>query len=238
MNKQTDSPIKLLITIVDRGKGAHAVDLYRSEHLHFDYLCMGLGTANSKILDYFGLSETEKDMVLTMVPAYKIPDLIDKANRRFKLTEPGNGILFTVPLSGVSSQVPQVLCKPEYLLDTEREVKKMESHIQYDLILTILNRGNIDRAMDAAREAGAKGGTVIQARRVGMDDGENLLGFTMQPEKEILVMLTPRSSKTDIMRAINKAVGLQTECRGILFSLPVEEMIGLQDGTPFGQGIE
>ena len=50
--------LKLLVTIVDRGRGAAAVDLYRSEHLYFDYLCMGLGTANSVILDYFGLSET------------------------------------------------------------------------------------------------------------------------------------------------------------------------------------
>ena len=58
--------LKLLVTIVDRDKGRAAVSLYRAEHLHFDYLCMGLGTANSVILDYFGLSETEKDVVLAL----------------------------------------------------------------------------------------------------------------------------------------------------------------------------
>ena len=64
--------IKLLVTIVDRGKGSAAVDIYRSQQLHFDYLCMGLGTANSQILDYFGLSETEKDVVFTLAPAWKV----------------------------------------------------------------------------------------------------------------------------------------------------------------------
>ena len=54
--------LKLMVTIIDRDKGALAVSLFRAHHLHFDYLCMGLGTASSRILDYFGLSETEKDV--------------------------------------------------------------------------------------------------------------------------------------------------------------------------------
>lgn len=68
MSQNHLSVLKMLVTIVDRGKGAAAVSLYREQRLHFDYLCMGLGTANSKILDYFGLSETEKDVVITLGP--------------------------------------------------------------------------------------------------------------------------------------------------------------------------
>ena len=63
---------------------------------------------------------------------------------------------------------------------------------------------------------------------MGFEDGENLLGFTLQPEKEIVAILTPRPQKQEIMRAINKAAGLTTESAGILFSLPVDDMIGLQ----------
>ncbi len=218
--------IKLLVTIVDRGKGVKAVDLYRSAHLHFDFLCLGLGTANSRILDYFGLSETEKDVVLTMVPASRVPALMHKADEKFRLNRPGNGILFTLPLSGVSSQVPQVLCKPEY--HEESEVKQVESKVQYDLILVIVNHGHTNTVMDAAREAGAGGGTVLHARRVGYEDAENFLGFTIQPEKEVVAILTPREDKQCIMRAISKAAGLTTECRGILFSLQVDDIMGLQ----------
>ena len=56
-----DGRVKLLVTIVDRDKGRAAVDIYRAHKMHFDYLCMGYGTANSQILDYFGLAETKKE---------------------------------------------------------------------------------------------------------------------------------------------------------------------------------
>ena len=86
--------------------------------------------------------------------------------------------------------------------------------------------------MDAAREEGARGGTVLHARRVGMEDTENLLGFTLQPEKEVVAILTPQAQKHELMVAIHRAAGLTTEARGILFSLPVEELIGLQPPVP------
>ena len=223
--------LKLLVTIVDRGKGAAAVDLYRSERLFFDYLCMGLGTANSVILDYFGLSETEKDLVLTLVPVSRISEIMEKCNKKFHLSHPGRGIVFTVPLSGVCAQVPQVLCRAGELGqagDGKKEEKSLEDAVRYDLILVVVNHGCVNTVMDAARTAGARGGTALHARRVGFEDGENLLGFTLQPEKEIVAILTPRPQKQEIMRAINKAAGLTTESAGILFSLPVDDMIGLQ----------
>lgn len=220
-----DGRVKLLVTIVDRDKGRAAVDIYRAHKMHFDYLCMGYGTANSQILDYFGLAETEKDVVFTLVPETRVKGLIAEMNERFHLNHPGRGILFTVPLSGVSGQVPQILCRDG---EEEKEEHTVDNANQYDLILVVVNRGNVDTVMDAAREGGARGGTVLHARRVGLEDGENLLGFTLQPEKEIIAILSPRPQKLEIMRAVNKAAGLTTECRGILFSLPVEDMMGLQ----------
>lgn len=219
--------VKLLVTIVDRGKGHEAVDIYRSNGLHFDYLCMGFGTANSRILDYFGLSETEKDVVFTLVPGERTRALIALVNQRFHLSHPGRGILFTLPLSGVSGQVPQVLGK-EWDGQGEGAEKHMDNTVKYDLVMVVVNRGGLDTVMDAAREAGAGGGTVLHARRVGLEDGENLFGFTLQPEKEIVSILIPRSRKLEIMRAINRAAGLSTDCGGILFSLPVEDMMGIQ----------
>ncbi|WP_418973375.1 transcriptional regulator [Allofournierella sp.] len=220
--------LKMLVTIVDRGKGAAAVSLYRGQGLHFDYLCMGLGTANSKILDYFGLSETEKDVVITLAPAPRIKSVIETADARFHFSSPGRGILFTVPLSGVSGQVPQVLCKEQEPPEGGKEESGMNTASGYALVLAVVNRGSLDTVMDAARSEGARGGTVLHARRVGMDDTENLLGFTLQPEKEVVAILTPEAQKHAIMVAINRAAGLTTEAGGILFSLPVEDLTGLQ----------
>ena len=46
----------------------------------------------------------------------------------------------------------------------------MENKIVYSLIVAILNRGFSDIAMSAARNAGAKGGTVISAKSSGLHE--------------------------------------------------------------------
>lgn len=223
---------KLLIGIVDRGRGSKVVDLFRSHHLHFDFACLGSGTASSIILSYFGLDETAKELVWTLSPCRRVPAVLREAKTRLKLEKPGSGILFSIPLSAISGQIPPVLIKPEYSeedinMDTSQTLPKEKK--AYELVLTIANRGFTDHIMEAARGAGAKGGTVILARRVGYEDDQNLLGFTLQPEKEIIAILVPKEDKLPVMRAINREAGLKTECRGILFSLPVDDILGLQE---------
>lgn len=222
---------KLIITIVDRGKGGKAVDLYRAHHLHFDFACLGAGTASSRILNYFGLDETAKELVWTLSPASRLSRLLPEIRRVLELDTPGKGILFTIPLTGISAQIPPVLIKPEYEKEepTMEEAKTARQGHPYQLVLTIVNRGCSDQVMEAARTAGARGGTVINARRVGFEDVQNLLGFTLQPEKEIVAILVPSQQKLPVMQAINREAGLKTDCRGVLFSLPVDDIMGLQE---------
>ncbi len=224
---------KLLIAIVDRGRGTKVVNLFRSHHLHFDFACLGSGTASSRILSYFGLDETAKELVWTLSPCRRVRAVFQEAKTQLKLQKPGGGILFSVPLSAISGQIPPVLIKPEYSKEDESMDENLNGSQKkgkaYELILTIANRGFTDRIMEAARNAGAKGGTAISARRVGYEDGENPFGFTLQPEKEIVAILIPREDKLPVMRAINREAGLKTECRGILFSVPVDDILGLQE---------
>lgn len=222
--------LDLLVTILDRGMGSRAVDRYKREQLHFDFICLGHGTANSEMLDYLGLGETEKDVVLSLVPHDQAPRIVRETAEQLAFNRPGKGILFTVPLSGVSRSVTRILCKPETIQevrDVDMEMK--DNTVQYDLILTILNRGYTDQVMEAARTAGAGGGTVLHARRAGYEDAENFLGFTLQPEREIIAILARRTAKQAIMQAINTAAGLATEARGILLSLPVDQIMGLRE---------
>lgn len=100
----------------------------------------------------------------------------------------------------------------------------------YQLILTILNRGYSEQAMDSARKSGATGGTIITARGTGIKKIHKHFGFTVSPEKEILMILSPSEHKNSIMTAICNAVGLNTEGKGIVFSLPVDEVLGIALG--------
>ena len=224
MNVNSDR-IKLIVTITRRGEGSKMVDYYKRNKLHYDFICLGMGTATSEILDYLGLEETEKDVVLTMAPKSKIPSVLKGITNHFQLDKPGKGIVFTIPLSSVSARVPQILCKPENLVENEETV--MENDKKFELILTILNRGNVDIVMDAAKSAGATGGTLLHARRVGFEDVENIFGFTIQPEKDILAILAESGNKNAIMKQITEVAGINTESRALVLALPVDEIMGL-----------
>lgn len=217
--------LKLLVAIVDRDKGRTAVEVCRAQGLPFDYLCMGKGTANSQILDYFGLSETEKDVVITLVPESRVREMMIRVDEHFHLSHPGRGILFTLPLSAVSGQVARLLDGGQEAC--AEEVSAMERTVKYDLILAVVNRDGVDTVMDAARSCGARGGTVVHARSVDAEKRESMPGFALQPEREIVAILARRENKLEIMGTVNRAAGPDTECRGIVFSLPVEDMMGL-----------
>lgn len=103
----------------------------------------------------------------------------------------------------------------------------MENKNVYSLVIAILNRGFSDVAMSAARNAGARGGTVISARSSGLHEEETFFGISILPEKEVVMILTTDETKNAIMRAIIKHVGIETDGGGLIFSLPVTDVEGI-----------
>lgn len=101
---------------------------------------------------------------------------------------------------------------------------------KYELILTILNRGFSDLVMDSARKSGATGGTILTARGTGAKEAEKLFGLSLSHEKEIILILTPKEKRNSIMTAICNSAGLNTQGKGITFSLPVDDVLGITLG--------
>lgn len=98
---------------------------------------------------------------------------------------------------------------------------------EYTLIATIINRGFSDDVMDAAREAGARGGTVVYAHGTGLHEGNGFFGLSIHPEKEIILIIADEEHRKEIMQAIVRHNGLSTEGAGITFSLPVTNIAGI-----------
>ena len=100
---------------------------------------------------------------------------------------------------------------------------------KHEVIFCIVNAGFSDAVMDAAKEFGARGGTVLHARGTANLEAEKMFGITVHPEKEIVMILIPKEIKNDILHALYKAVGLNTPGQGIAFSMPVDAAVGLSD---------
>ena len=92
-----------MVTIVDRGKGDRVVDLCRARHVAVQLVMLGHGTASAEVMDYLGLDEPEKDIVLSLVPGALVAPLLADLTLALGFSRPGKGIAFTVPLSGISA---------------------------------------------------------------------------------------------------------------------------------------
>ncbi len=102
---------------------------------------------------------------------------------------------------------------------------------KYELVLCIINAGFSEAAMDAAKEAGARGGTVIHARGTANREAEQFFNITIQPDKEVVMILVPSEIKDAVLHALYQGAGLKTAGQGIAFSLPVDDVVGLTTNT-------
>ncbi len=98
---------------------------------------------------------------------------------------------------------------------------------QYDLIIAIVSRGRTQTVMDAATRAGARGGTVLPARGTGFEQAQKFLGITIQPDREIVMIIAERTARSQIMRVISEETELSGVGNGMAFSLPVDSAVGL-----------
>ena len=99
---------------------------------------------------------------------------------------------------------------------------------QHELIVCIVNNGFGETVMDAAKACGATGGTVVRARGTANAEAEKTFGITVQPEKEMVMILVDSKIKDSVLHSLYTAAGLNTTGHGIAFSLPVDEVVGIK----------
>ena len=207
------SRLYMMVTITDRNRKKKFEEFYKkNEHMVF-FTTLGRGTANSEMLDYFGLEESEKVVILSVVTEETWKKLRREMIVKMQIDVPGTGIAFIVPLSSIGGEKTL-----HFLIQSEK----------YELLVAIANQGCIDTVMDVARSVGAGGGTVIHAKGTGMETAEKFLGVSLAAEKEIILIVTRKKQKNAIMKAMMEQTGLASKEKTIIFSLPVTSTVGLR----------
>lgn len=220
------SDICLMTTIVDRNNSKKYFDFYKQEELHVMYVTMGQGTARGDILDYLGLEASEKMVAFHFLELENWKTVKRDLQKKLQIDAPGEGIAFLVPLSSIGGK--RTL---QFLLEKKELPEREESTLKdttYELIIAIADQGNLELVMDAARGAGAYGGTVIHAKGTGMEYAEKYLGVTIAAEKEMIFIVTKREQKNGIMKAIMEQAGMDSAAKTVVFSLPVTDTAGLR----------
>ena len=220
----------LMIVITDRSRGGEFAAWFQSQGAALVLSALGHGTAATEVLDYLGLEATEKAVLLLAAP--RSGRIVRRAARELWLDVPGRGILMTVPISSVGGARAR-----DYLLSWQAEEDDdMDRDITHELIVVIANRGHTDQVMDAARSAGAAGGTTIHAKGTGTELARKFLGVSLAAEKEIVFILAKEADRKPIMKAVMTQAGMSTRAQAVAFSLPVTDLAGLrlleEDGEP------
>lgn len=225
--------LKLLLTIVDRGKGDAVAQLLRQEGVMIQFIALGAGTANKGLLALLGLKDTAKDIVASFVRGGTASRAMHRLNHVLEIDLPGRGIAFTVPIGSVGGrETMQHLMGADAPESEQEENQSMQYTNQpeqpaHDLVVAIVNRGYADLVMDAALPAGARGGTVVHARGAGAREASQFFGITIAPEKEMVLILVRHDKKVPVMQAVTRGAGLTSQGQGLVFSLPVTDVMGV-----------
>ena len=97
----------------------------------------------------------------------------------------------------------------------------------HEVIFAIVNSGFAEEVMEVAKEQGARGGTILNARGVAKEEAAAFFGITLHAEKEILMMVVEKDIRDKVLNAIYKEMGMARAAQGIAFSLPVSDVAGL-----------
>jgi len=220
------SKVYMMVTIANRSIGSKMLSFYKEHEQDLILSTLGMGTANSEMLDYFGLEATEKAVMLSVVTRERWKALKKGLQKEMNIDVPGTGIAFIIPLSSMGGKrALQFLTEGQ---DFEKEEEAILKDTEYELIVVIANQGYNNVVMDAAREKGAGGGTVLHARGTGMEKAEKFLGVSIAAEKEMIFIVTKTKDKNVIMKAIMEQAGMESKAKSIVFSLPVTSTAGMR----------
>jgi nitrogen regulatory protein PII len=204
------------------------------------FVSNGRGTASSEIIELLGLGSTEKAVFICLVQSTDTPHIIQKVRYAMGARSAGAGIAFSVPLGGVTARIftmfEEAVKETGAVKETQtgdgtsntKEDQRMNAiEIKNEMIISILNRGNSDAFMAEARKAGARGGTIISARGISQEVIKKFFGISVQDEKEIIFILADKDKAVPIMQAVNSDFGAASKAAGMIFSLPVDQVMSL-----------
>ena len=228
MVKPEEHNLVALLLIVDYSGHDLLCSLFREENIPLFLLTHGYGSAESDIYDVLGYGGPKKMVFLSIQTGERAAHFLNQVHEQIDFRQPGTGIACTLALSSIS-QVLATIC--QQIGDHFKEgsaAMVVGAQEPYHLILTIVNSGHFEEVMKAAKSAGATGGTLIHARGLGTEEAIKYLGITIQPEKDLVLILINSEKRKAVMENIILEVGLNTEGMGICFSLPVNEVWGSQ----------
>ena len=210
---------ELIWVIVNFGKGSKVMHAAKKCGVTGGTIILAKGTANDKFADFLGLSDIRKEIVLMVSNKKMTRSALDRLDKKFNFKKPNHGIAFT---TGVSEVIGSVGCKA-----TEADREEGGGEAMHCAITAVVDKGKAEDVIDAATAAGSRGGTIINARGSGIHETSKLFFMDVEPEKEIVMILSEKKDAEAIISSIREKLDIEQPGKGIIFVQEVSKVYGL-----------
>ena len=208
-----------ICVIVNSGQGSKVLKSAKRHGIPGGTILLGRGTASGRILEFLGLNDVRKEIVLMVAGRKTARAALEMLHEEFRFERPNHGIAFA---TRVTSLAGSRTCAA-----TEAEDDGGEKRTMFHAITVIVEKGRAELAVEAAARAGAKGGTILNGRGAGVHETKKLFNLDFEPEREMALILAAAADSDAIVEAIRKDLDLDVPGMGILFVQEVTRAYGL-----------
>lgn len=209
--------LEMLVVIVEHNKASKVLHLADEKGVTASVAMLGRGTASRTIFDYLGLNDKKKAVLMLFGKTEEIIDLADYLVEKLEMDKPNHGIAYIESAFNVFGT--------EDNANGSENIKRGEN--MYNAIYTIVEKGNADDVIEAAQKGGSRGGTVMHARGSGSEEARKVFNMLIEPEKEIVLIISEEAKTKDIVESIRKETGIEEQGKGIIFVTRVVNTYGL-----------
>ncbi|MBE0701400.1 MAG: P-II family nitrogen regulator [Acholeplasmataceae bacterium] len=221
MNKNAiQDHFDLLCAIVNFGSGRKILKIAKQVGIQGGTVVLGKGTIKRKLLDLLDLGDVRKEIVLMITPRVLVDEAIEKMDEKFHFKKPNHGIVFVLSVSAF-------LGTGHYEYKHKIESRGTE-HMKHNAIFVIVDKGRGELVVEAASEAGAKGGTIINARGSGIHETSKIFNMEIEPEKEMVLILIESELTEDVVASISLKVEIDQPGNGVMFVQDVSKTYGVR----------
>lgn len=207
-------------SILEFGKGSKALKIGKNLGAFGGTILLGDGTVANNLLNILGITEIRKEIFITITDKKTENLIYEEMSNEFKLDKPNHGIAFSVPLKK---------CLGIGQIKTESNLQK-EGVRDLEAIFAIVDKGLSDDVLESAQRAGSTGGTIIHGRGTALEETERLFNITIEPEKEIVLIISNKDNTGKIVNNINENLDIEESNKGIIFVLDVSRSVGIYKG--------
>lgn len=212
---------ELVYVVVNYGMGSRILHKAKEYGISGGTIFLGKGTVNNSLLNFLSLYDERKEIVLLGTDNHTADHALVELNKEFQFEKPNHGIVFTTSACEI---IGSRCYKSE-----ENEEGRGVNKLMYQNIITIVNRGKAEEVIEAAKAAGSKGGTIINARGSGVNETSKLFNMDIEPEKEIVIILSKEDITEAIVTSIREKLEIDKPGNGIIFIQNINKAYGVYE---------